>query len=174
MEWTIQDLGAAGEFVSSVAVLVTLIYLSVQMKHAREDQRRSVLDERTNGIREHHLSVATNPSLAAALTTAHQAASSAQPVVKTLMSLGLTSEQAMQVSSYLMSQFRLNLTQHETIKDARQMKSHDANLVTLYRDGLGRVFWDSIRTAFRAREPGFIDHVDELLRNSDARGADPL
>ncbi len=30
MQWTIQDLGAVGEFVSSIAVLVTLIYLAVQ------------------------------------------------------------------------------------------------------------------------------------------------
>lgn len=31
MDWTIQDLGALGEFVSSLAVLVTLIYLARQI-----------------------------------------------------------------------------------------------------------------------------------------------
>lgn len=32
MSWTIQDLGAAGEFVGAIAVLVTLIYLAYQTR----------------------------------------------------------------------------------------------------------------------------------------------
>ena len=34
MEWTIQDLGAVGEFVSSLAVLITLIYLALQIRQS--------------------------------------------------------------------------------------------------------------------------------------------
>ncbi len=36
MEWTIQDLGAIGEFVGAFAVVVTLIYLAKQVKHSSE------------------------------------------------------------------------------------------------------------------------------------------
>ena len=32
MDWSVQDLGALGEFVGSVAVLVTLIYLAYQFR----------------------------------------------------------------------------------------------------------------------------------------------
>ena len=35
MEWTIQDLGAAGEFMGSIAVLITLIYLAVETKQTQ-------------------------------------------------------------------------------------------------------------------------------------------
>ena len=35
MEWTIQDMGAAGEFVGSIAVLFTLVYLAYQTRAAR-------------------------------------------------------------------------------------------------------------------------------------------
>ena len=35
MEWTIQDLGAIGEFVSSFAVLATLVYLVLQMRQTQ-------------------------------------------------------------------------------------------------------------------------------------------
>ena len=35
MEWNIQDLGAAGEFISSIAVLVTLVYLAVQVRQSK-------------------------------------------------------------------------------------------------------------------------------------------
>ena len=37
MEWTIQDLGALGEFLSSVAVLATLVYLAVQVRQAKAE-----------------------------------------------------------------------------------------------------------------------------------------
>ncbi len=32
MNWTIQDLGAAGEFVGAIGVVVTLIYLAYQIR----------------------------------------------------------------------------------------------------------------------------------------------
>jgi hypothetical protein len=37
MEWTIQDFGSAGEFIGSIAVLVTLIILVVQVRTARTE-----------------------------------------------------------------------------------------------------------------------------------------
>ena len=36
MDWSVQDLGAVGEFVSSIAVMVTLIYLAVQTKQTQK------------------------------------------------------------------------------------------------------------------------------------------
>jgi hypothetical protein len=33
---TLSDLGAIGEFVSSIAVVVTLVYLAIQIRHSRE------------------------------------------------------------------------------------------------------------------------------------------
>ena len=35
MEWTVQDLGALGEFIGAVTVIATLLYLAVQVRHAR-------------------------------------------------------------------------------------------------------------------------------------------
>lgn len=32
MEWTIQDLGAVGEFVGAIGVVITLIYLAYQIR----------------------------------------------------------------------------------------------------------------------------------------------
>ena len=36
MDWSVQDLGAIGEFVSSIAVMVTLVYLAVQTKQTQK------------------------------------------------------------------------------------------------------------------------------------------
>ena len=42
MEWSIQDLGALGEFVGSAAVLITLIYLALQIRQTNENAQASV------------------------------------------------------------------------------------------------------------------------------------
>jgi hypothetical protein len=36
MEWSVQDLGAIGEFISSIAVVLTLIYLAVQTRQTQK------------------------------------------------------------------------------------------------------------------------------------------
>jgi hypothetical protein len=42
MEWSIQDLGALGEFIGALVVVVTLIYFSVQLKQAANSIKSSV------------------------------------------------------------------------------------------------------------------------------------
>lgn len=36
MEWSIQDLGSVGEFISSIAVVATLLYLAIQTKQTQK------------------------------------------------------------------------------------------------------------------------------------------
>ena len=43
---SIMELGALGEFVAAVAVLITLIYLTTQVRHTREESARAVLQSR--------------------------------------------------------------------------------------------------------------------------------
>ncbi len=37
MEWTVQDLGALGEFIGAIAVVATLAYLAVQVRRTRAE-----------------------------------------------------------------------------------------------------------------------------------------
>jgi hypothetical protein len=46
MEWTIQDLGAAGEFVGAIGVVVTLVYLAYQIR-----QNTTQLEQNTRTTR---------------------------------------------------------------------------------------------------------------------------
>ena len=43
---SIMELGALGEFVAAMAVLITLIYLTIQVRGAREETTRAVLQSR--------------------------------------------------------------------------------------------------------------------------------
>jgi hypothetical protein len=54
MEWTIQDLGAVGEFVAAIAVLVTLVYLAIQTRQSKEAvvraSRLNIMDQRVRNL----------------------------------------------------------------------------------------------------------------------------
>ena len=163
MEWTIQDLGALGEFVGSMAVLVTLIYLSIQVRQARREQQQAVLEARTEAIRDGYMRIATSPSLASATAKLNDAVQEPHPFVVAVMDVGLDRTEAMQVFARAMAAFRLNLTQFRTIQDEYQRRANDANLRRIYGTGPGRMFWDYMRVSGRSRDPEFIDHVDNLI-----------
>jgi len=61
MNW--DALGAIGELIGATAVLVTLIYLALQVRHARDDLRRSIQQSRTTAFRELMLERTRNSEL---------------------------------------------------------------------------------------------------------------
>ena len=46
MEWTVQDLGAIGEFVASIAVVISLIYVGTQLRQNSKLARIQGTEER--------------------------------------------------------------------------------------------------------------------------------
>jgi hypothetical protein len=56
--------GAVGETLGSVAVLITLIYLSFQIRHARSELRHSVAQHRFDTFRSLSLEIVHDPELA--------------------------------------------------------------------------------------------------------------
>ena len=61
MNW--EAIGAIAELLGSLAVFLTLIYLAVQVRHAREDVRRSVRQNRAEVSRERLIIRATDKRL---------------------------------------------------------------------------------------------------------------
>ena len=70
---TITDLGSMGEFVSAIAILVTLIYLTIQVRHTRRETAASLLQQRTVAVREMYLAIATSETLSDAMSKAEDA-----------------------------------------------------------------------------------------------------
>jgi hypothetical protein len=68
-----QLLGSYGEFIGSIAILVTLIYLAIQVRQVREEQIARTLEQRTEYVRDANLRAATTPSLVSALVKASDA-----------------------------------------------------------------------------------------------------
>ena len=61
---SLQDLGAIGEFLSSIVVLITLIYLAIQTRHTRQATQAHLQWTRANAWRDLQIMWATNPEAA--------------------------------------------------------------------------------------------------------------
>ena len=57
MEWTIQDLGAIGEFVGALGVVITLGYLAYQIRQNTTQSKQNTLTAKAAAVN------ASNPSL---------------------------------------------------------------------------------------------------------------
>jgi hypothetical protein len=58
-----EAIGAFAELLSSIGVLITLVYLATQMRYARKELTRSVRQNRSDTLRDLYLSRLNNPPL---------------------------------------------------------------------------------------------------------------
>jgi len=97
-----QVLGNLGEFIGSFAVLLTLLYLGIQVKATRDEVRRSIRQSRNNTVREMLVAGATNLNIVNAtenVTAALSDAPTSGPYTTEMLSKGVTLEDA-QVFAY--------------------------------------------------------------------------
>ena len=90
---TIQELGSIGEFVSSIAVLVTLIYLALQIRQNRQATVASTMQ--TNRIQFQNIALANRDSMIAPI------------IVKADKGEPLTEEEEYRISNHINLQWNL-------------------------------------------------------------------
>ena len=162
---TIMELGALGEFLGVFAIVATLIYLSIQIRHARHDSANAVLESRSTGLRELHMGVAASDGLLAAMTKAMDATdTTVLPFEAELISRGLDRQEAHRVWRYFFAQWRLLITQYEKISGLERPRGMDTGLRSTYGSGLGRLFWDS---APQNDHPVYAELVNRLIAEAD-------
>ncbi len=165
---SIMELGALGEFFGVFALVATLIYLSIQVRHAKNESANAVREARATGVRELSMGVATSDGLSAAMAKAIEATSSPHPFEAEMMSRGLDRQEAYRVLRFFLAQWRVHLTQYQATKGA-QRNALDGVLLIVYASGLGRLFWDNIYLQQRRNEsPSFTEHVNYLIAEADA------
>jgi hypothetical protein len=165
----IVELGALGEFVGSIAVLATLIYLSFQVREARAESRSSLLQHRNDAARSLWMSEASNPELVAALVKGDRALGSERTVDTALVEhAGLTREEArMVVNSFLASFFHRQTLYLSRLTDAER-RTLDRQLALIFSRGLPRLWFENIpRETF---DPAFVAHVEGILSSSESAG----
>ena len=161
---SIMELGALGEFVASMVVLVTLIYLTMQVKQTKELAQQASLESRNTNVREMFLAVASSDRLTPAMAKANEAlrAEYSRPV-RILMEEGnLTLEEAMRLEAWNVAMVRNHQTQYRTYAPEDERDALNANVRRAYTGPVGRLFWEHFRDV-GSQSPDFVAHVDKLL-----------
>ncbi len=148
---TIQDLGALGEFVSSVVVVITLVYLTMQVRQgnalARAQTRQSVME----GVRADLHKMIDEPSVVHCFSKEE----------------ALTPDEKARFTSWLAAAMRQRqyewVQHHHGVIDRETWKTYQ-RLIPLHLAGQRARQWWQISTNYF--EPGFVESVNELLAST--------
>jgi hypothetical protein len=164
----IVELGALGEFVGSIAVLATLIYLSFQVREARAESRSSLLRHRSDAARSLFLSEASNPTLVAALVKGDRALGRERSMDNPLIEkAGLTREEARMVMNSFMANFFHRQTLYMSRLTDTERHTLDNQLVVTISSGLARLCFETVKGS-GTFDPAFVAHVEEILSNFES------
>ncbi len=161
---SIMELGALGEFFGVFALVATLIYLAIQVRHARNESEKAVLQARTTGLRELTLNAAVSEGLTAALAKAEEATGAPpHPFEAELISHGLDRQEAHRVNMWFLANWRHDRTQYATTNQ-EEWPDLDNRMRAFYARGTGRLFWDHFA---RGQSSLFAEHVSQLIAEVD-------
>ena len=148
---SLSDLAALGSFISAIAVLISLIYLSLQVKQAERNQQASIRATRVTRIIDIYMRLA-EPSMSEAVVRASAGAAD------------VTDAQVRQFSFYCGARFynaEDSFNQHEEgLLNQRAFDSLVVGLKSSLSQAGMRAYYKRQRAAF-GRE--FVDFVDKLL-----------
>jgi hypothetical protein len=161
----IVELGALGEFVGSIAVLATLIYLTFQVREARAESRSNLLHHRSDAARDLWLGEASNPALVAAIVKGDRALGGGREIDAVLVErAGLTEEEARMVVNTFMANFFHRQTLHLSRLTDAERDTLDSQIPLLFSSGLARLWFENMD--FGGFDPSFVAHVEEIMSHS--------
>ncbi len=161
---SIMELGALGEFVAALAVLITLMFLTAQVRHARQESARALTQARTSNGTNIQLEIAGSEGLAAAFTRVSEPLSE-QPgkFVAELIQRGVDRTDALRVDRACFALWRQHLTTFMLSDEEGRVESAGIWRNT-YSTGTQRLFWDSTTPDIGNRQADqFIAFVNERL-----------
>ncbi len=152
---SIQDLGAIGEFVGPILILITLIYIAIQSRHSRRSQLS--LEQRAvhSGHRDFFIALMNSPDLP-------------EIICKSNAGEALTEAEKTRLASMCQTRINLILMQFQLRKvgigEDIDLKEEAEELRDLFRNygGFFAIHWPKIKHAYAEDFADFIDRtVDE-------------
>ena len=145
-----QDLGAIGEFISSVAIVTTLVFLTLETRQARNATQQSNRQARHRIRTDINLAMAVNPQLTEVL-----AKTSENPAGE----FGLSHAEQIQLSNYFLLFFRHIEDQFfsdipETDRFGLETQARRALSIPVFS-----AYWERFKESFESR---FQEYVDGL------------
>ncbi len=147
---TIQELGSIGEFVSSIAVLVTLIYLVIQIRHNRNATVASTLQ--MTRIQFQNIAIANRDSAIAPI------------IIKADKGEPLTEEEEYRLSNHVNLQWNLLFSEYVQEQIGYTEGWTPSDKIALQRifyryDGRAAAWWESTGKEIYPAE--FVDYVEQ-------------
>ena len=160
MSW--DEIGAVGQVLGSVAVFITLGYLALQVRHARDAVRSSVRQARADATRDVLLAMATHSDLAASTLALDTAMGIELPFERFAIEAGLTPVQARQVwiihrATWEMTEASIESMEHQS---ADQRAAFDQRNRVVYAMGRNSKWYELNE---RHPSPTAVRYVDNLL-----------
>ncbi len=160
---TIQDWGAIGELISGIAILVTLIYLAVQVKYARVSATDATRANRVTGI--HHINnrISENQELQRAwLKSAGPAYT--QMYEELSVELGLSIDEAMLVGTSGCDWMFVHWAQFRSAKTKEDQTELRNIIAVWYSENPMKALFS--HASFRAFfDNDFLEFVDDIVAN---------
>ena len=151
---TIQDWGAIGEIVGGLAVVVTLIYLAVQLKQSNLSTHRAMYASAAEAVADFWLDLAKHPELFECYQSALHAPEGMLAAKRDQGFLVLDA-----YMSLMESYFLHNRTYGEITSQARWSRT----LAHIFNMPGGRLYWQGRRIAFH---DDFASYVDDLVKQT--------
>ena len=149
---TAQLLGNFGEFVASIAVLATIIYLAVQVKQAKRQIALSGFQARAVHTRDLMMPIATDPSLASIMLKAGH---------PPYGDFGLDSEEAHRFGAWCHAWMQIAQGNHYLLPEG----SHDDLLRAWLVLPAFAEFWEKNKGVY---DKEFVDRMEKLKMNLDS------
>ena len=155
-------MGAAGEFVSSLFMLVTLLYLAVQVTYLKRQARMQATFNRAQAGRENLLAVVNSDYLPQIFWKMEESVEQASPAQSLLSEkFGLEPDESRRVAMYYFSWFKAQEANFGNI-DVEEQASTDRLVLNFSNMPGFREWWDLSKNVFN---DSFAQHVDLLLED---------
>jgi hypothetical protein len=162
MNW--DAVGAISEGLGSLAVFLTLGYLAVQVRHAREEVMRSAGQARSEAQRELFMAQATHPELAEALMQFSRARQRQPPeLIRSAVRQGLDENQARRVWAFanaVWNVIELSVESVDRLTEARRV-ALDERIRINYGDGA--LFDEWYQSNRPVLNPAAVRYVDAVI-----------
>ncbi len=158
MNW--EAIGALGEIVGALAVVLTLAYLAIQVRHAKEAAADTNRLERSKGVRDMMLASAADSGLRENLTKGLQLSNYYNEIAS---NLNMSSDEAASFDWAMLYWFWLHWGQYASTTKESDVEELRNVISGFYRNPGVRVCWEKSPWARPVLEKDFVNFVDEIL-----------
>ena len=158
MNW--EAIGALGEIVGALAVVLTLAYLAIQVRHAKAAAADTNRLERSKGVRDMMLASAADSGLRENLTKGLQLSDYYNEIAS---NLNMSSDEAASFDWAMLYWFWLHWGQYASTTKESDVEELRNVISGFYRNPGVRVCWEKSPWARPVLEKDFVNFVDEIL-----------